>query len=70
MMREPKYELVKRKKTHALTFTQLCEDQELSLACVRLLFTDGCGGAELDRVGMTRQLFLQRTKVRENPTKT
>lgn len=58
------------KTTHALTFTQLCEDQELSLACVRLLLTDGCSGAELDRVGMTRQLFLRRVKVKENPTKT
>lgn len=58
------------KKAHALTFTQLCEDQELGLACVRLLLTDGCSGAELDRVGMTRQLFLQSKKVRENPTKT
>lgn len=54
----------------ALTFTQLGEDQELSLSGVRLLLTDGSSRAELNRVGMTRQLFLQSRQVKEHAAKT
>ncbi len=36
------------------TSTQLCEDEELSLARVRLFFTDGRSGAELHNIGVTR----------------
>lgn len=49
----------------AVTFTQLSEDQELRLSGVRLLLTDGGSGAELNHVGMTRQLFLQSQQVKE-----
>lgn len=54
--------------TSVQTFTQLSEDQELGLARVRLLLTDGGGGAELDRVGMAREFFLHR-RVRETQHK-
>lgn len=52
------------------TFTQLCEDQELGLSGVRLLLTDGSSGAELNHVGVTRQLFLYSEQVKEHAAKT
>lgn len=51
------------------TFTQLCEDQELCLSGVWLLLTDGGGRAELNHVGMTRQLFLWSRQVKEHTGK-
>lgn len=52
------------------TFTQLGEDQELGLSSVRLLLTDGGCRAELNHVGMTRQLFLYSKQVKEHTAKT
>lgn len=49
----------KRGRARAFTSAQLREDEELGLSGVRLLFADGGGGAELDNVGMPRQLFLE-----------
>lgn len=53
----------------AFTFTQLCEDQELSLSGVRLLLADGGCGAELNHVGMSGQLFLVSRRVKEQTAK-
>jgi len=49
-----------------VTFTQLGEDQELGLSGVRLFLADGSSGAELDHVGVTRQLFLESKQVKEH----
>lgn len=50
----------------AFTFAKLSEDQELCLSGVRLLLADGSSRAELDHVGMTRQLFLWSQQVKEH----
>lgn len=53
-----------------LTFTQFSEDQELCLSGVRLLLTDGSRRAELNHVGMTRELFLQSRQVKDQSART
>lgn len=54
----------------ALTFAQLGEDEELSLSGVWLLLADGGSRAELNCVGMTRQLFLWGRQVKDHTART
>lgn len=54
----------------ALTFAQLGEDEELGLSGVWLLLADGGSRAELNCVGMTRQLFLWGRQVKDHTART
>lgn len=48
-----------RQPSQDVTFTELCEQEELSLPRVRLLFSYGCCRTKLDDVRVAGKLFLQ-----------